>query len=866
MPVTVPSTPTRARQRAHASPALVMLPRMMREPIFGGYGLVAAVVAWLVGIVLRSQTPLVSLDRHVWLVVGAGAACVWVGAWLVGRRLLGPRAGVIARVLLIVGLLACWSAFGAARAAVTDVTSDGRAVSYLLPQYANTALRVRGTVAAEPDLREGLQLLTVEVTATSIDGGRSWQPAVGRVEALVRSLDDWSAPTYGDGITLAGKLAPLDSGYVPPGVLARLKSARVVAHAAGNPLFAWLFAVRLSLAQAMQHSVPEPEAALLIGILLGMKTPTLRSRLPLFTATGTIHLVVPAGLKVVTLAEMAKEGVRRFGPWARTGAALAAVTFYAALGGGGPAAIRAALMGALLALAPALRRAYNVFTALALAAFVLSAVEPLVIFDAGFQLTMLATLGLPLLTPPIQRRLAGMLGSMPGAGAIAELLAVTIAAQVATLPVLALTFHQVSLVAPLANLLAVPLLAPLLVLGGLVALLGAFGGAAGMVALAVAWVVWPLLWFVDGAIAVCASLPAAAFAVPDLSPIVAWGYYVALAGGLWWAASGARRGGVAADPVGGEPVAPVAKGKHTTSGHVQLPRGLLAGVLVVALLGACGAAVPPLVDRMAHVDFLAVGPGGEATLLRLPSGVTVLIDGGPSGTALEAQLAGKLPFWRRNLDLALLTDPRAGEAPGLLDAATHFGITHAADAGMLHPSAAYVAWRAAMRRAGAEQTQVREGDVIHLEALSAIRVLAPPSELYPADSGGTTASNDAILRLELPGLRVLLLGAADDYALDALAYANEPLEADVVEVALPPDAPLTLDGPLGVVLAKAHPHVIVVTSAPVSPDSTKARLAADANYEALDAETAGTLGALLYRTDVAGTITLSGDASGWVVG
>lgn len=864
MSVTVPSTP--APTRRHAVPALVKLPRMQRGPLFGGYGLVAAVVAWLVGIAARSQTALAMVEPLVWLVVGMVAGGVWIGAWLARRRLLRPHAGVVGRVLLVSGLLICWAALGAARAAYVDASSDPHAVSRLLPEHVNGALRVRGTVAAEPNLREGFQLLTVEVTATSLDGGRSWQQAVGRMEATVRSLDDWSAPAYGDSITLAGTLAPMDSGYVPPGVLARLKSARVVAHAAGNPLFAWLFGLRLRLAEAMQRSVPEPEAALLIGILLGMKTPTLRSRLPLFTATGTIHLVVPAGLKVVTLAELAKQAVRRVGPWARTGAALCAVTVYAALGGGGPAAIRAALMGGLLALAPALGRGYNVFTALALAAIGLSAVEPLVIFDAGFQLTMLATLGLPLLTPVIQRRLARGIGWLPGGGAIAELLAVTIAAQVATLPVLALTFHEVSLVAPLANLLAVPLLAPLLVLGGLVALMGVIGGVTGAVALAVAWVAWPLLWFVDGVIAMCAVLPAAALVVPDLSPFVAWGYYVALAGAFWWAMRVARRGSEVAGTASGAAVVPVVKVGHGTSGHVQLPRGVLTGVLVVALLGACGAAAPPLTDRMAHVDFMAVGLGGEATLVRLSSGVTVLIDGGPSGPALETQLSGKLPFWRRGLDLALLTDPRAGDANGLLDVGTHFAVAHAADAGMLHPSATYLAWRDAMRRAGAEQAQVREGDVIHLDGQSAIRVLAPPRELYPADEGGTTASNDAIVRLELPGLRVLLLGAADDYALDALAYANEPLEADVVEVALPPDAPLTLEGPLGVVLAKAHPHLIVVASAPLSPNSTRARLAADANYEALDTETAGTVGALLYRTDVAGTITLSGDAGGWVVG
>jgi competence protein ComEC len=78
-------------------------------------------------------------------------------------------------------------------------------------------------------------------------------------------------------------------------VLARLVGAyaQIEARGGGNPILARLFAVRVQLAQGIQRTLPEPEAALLIGILLGLKTPVLRSRLALFTATGTIHLVVP---------------------------------------------------------------------------------------------------------------------------------------------------------------------------------------------------------------------------------------------------------------------------------------------------------------------------------------------------------------------------------------------------------------------------------------------------------------------------------------------------------------------------------------------------------------------------------------------
>src|SRR5262249_13223495 len=148
--------------------------------------------------------------------------------------------------------------------------------------------------------------------------------------------------------------------------------------------------------------------------------------------------------------------------------------------------------GALLVLACALGRAYNVYIALALAVLGMTAVEPLVIYDAGFQLTVLATFGLPLLVPPIQRALAAPFRALPGAVVVVELLAVT--------------FHQVSLIAPIANLLTVPLLAPLLIVGAALAALGLTTGLGQPIllgaTLTLGWIAWPLLWYVDRAIEV----------------------------------------------------------------------------------------------------------------------------------------------------------------------------------------------------------------------------------------------------------------------------------------------------------------------------------------------------------------------------
>lgn len=385
------------------------------RPLFGGYILVACVVAWLVGIALRQVPALVALSVGLWLTVAGMSATLWLLSTLLRIRMWRVRRGGTQsptsrdeawRIVGAAALLRCWLALGAARSTATDGARDPRAIVH---QATNADASIRGVVAAEPDLRAGYRLLTIDVSALSRDRGQHWQPVTGRVEATVYGPDDWFAPTYGDQVTVTGKLSPLARSYAPGGAQARMSRVRVrvTTRGNGNPLLAWLFDLRIRLAQLLQHALPEPEAALLIGILLGMKTPVLRARLPRFTATGTIHLVVPAGLKVATLAELASGSLRSLLPTfvlPRTMAALLAVSLYAALGGGGPAALRAAIMGALLAL----------------------------------------------------------------------------------------TFHELSLVAPLANLVTVPLLAPLLVLGSLLALLSALGpalaGGVALLAQAVAWV------------------------------------------------------------------------------------------------------------------------------------------------------------------------------------------------------------------------------------------------------------------------------------------------------------------------------------------------------------------------------------------
>jgi beta-lactamase superfamily II metal-dependent hydrolase len=372
-------------------------------------------------------------------------------------------------------------------------------------------------------------------------------------------------------------------------------------------------------------------------------------------------------------------------------------------------------------------------------------------------------------------------------------------------------------VAPLANLLAVPLLAPLLALGA------ALAGAAIPVANASIWVAW-----------------------------VYYGLAIATIGAALWRTR-RRAHARAAD---GLPPAPSYTGRTTFPRRARF-RWLLVSLAGLVLLTTCGAAAPALASNTTRLDFLDVGPGGEATLLRLADGTTALIDGGPGGPSLDEALAARLPFWQRSLDLVLLTDPRPGDETGLQDAVDHFAIGRGADAGMVHPTSTYLAWLDALARAGTTHVRIRQDDLIQLDASTTLRVLGPPQTLYLASGGATTESNDLILRLDTPGLRALLLGSADGYALDALAFAGEPLAADVVEVALPPNAGLDLSGPLGAILVAAHPRLIVIAQAP-PPAGPHARSAsAPDTIWPPDAANAQILGATIVRTSSAGTVSLA---------
>lgn len=266
------------------------------------------------------------------------------------------------------------------------------------------------------------------------------------------------------------------------GVEATATSPQVfVVAAAGPSLGSAIVWVQDRLIGAVDAELPEPASALLLGIAFGIHQPLSAGvRAPLQDAE-LIHIVVVSGLKVVLIVGLLG-AVARLLEWSRRRSLLLAipvVAVYVLMSGAGPAAVRSALMAGAAMLASTGGRRTDPVPMLALVAAVMLGLSPAVVEDPGFQLSFLGTAGILLLATPIAARL-------PGPRMFAEPFALTVAAQVATLPVMAGTFGVISLGGPVANALVLPLLPFMLVAGGLGATLSALVPGLGWVLLQLA--------------------------------------------------------------------------------------------------------------------------------------------------------------------------------------------------------------------------------------------------------------------------------------------------------------------------------------------------------------------------------------------
>ena len=829
-----------------------------------GMGLVAVVGAWLTGILISSWVTLPVPG----LLMGACAALfMLIPLWR------DPLSRIIMLSVLCL-LLGMWCYTHA------SPISDPQAISNFI---SSNKVEVRGAVSDEPKLQGSSRVLIIAVSSLSTNNGTSWQNADGQLEAqtLGGEIDDPYGANYGDNVELEGKLQP-PSPYTPVGVFATMIFPRITVNSnGGNPLLAALFHFRVTLSNIIAQSLPQPEAALMIAILLGLHTPALNVLASFFKNTGTIHLTVSSGFKVTILAGLVlastrwlyekrnvsttpllpaqKDGKKSI-RWLVTAVVVACIAIYTILSGAGPAALRAGIMGILLIIAPRIGRYYNINTALALAAFLMSLFNPFVLWDVGFLLSFLGTIGIVYLTPLIQR-VFRPLERLPFGHTLVEIGAVTLAAQIATLPIVAVNFNTISFIAPFANILSVPLLAITILLGFLICAAGLLSAPLGIL---FGWIAWPILWYITTIINWCSTRPEAYITYgSNLTSGLVWGYYglltllVSFTLTRWPHLQPAQHGNAS-------------HGTQPPFLSARILRLLRVSAAVLILLTTGTSALANHTNGQLTITFLNVGPAnqiaqGEAVLIQTADGKTALIDGGLDPTSLSQQLDSRLPPWQRSLDMVILTDPRTDHLTGLQDIVSRYQIGTVIDAGMLHPNTGYALWRRTIAARNLHYMQVRQGATIMLGSQVTLQVFSPPSLLHKGSD--EELDNGLLFRLSTPNFKMLFIGATamSKYALTELLSTIAPsyLQADIVQLVA--EAGKDFPSALGTILQEAKPSYVVITPAGLTAKQRKANTSPIITLPPVLTQLKAQVEQTAQVAVGTGTLEISDDSSDWNV-
>lgn len=376
-------------------------------------------------------------------------------------------------------------------------------------------------VIEEPDVRQDHTKLTVEVKEVN------FKVVTGRVLVRTQLYPEYQ---YGDLLQISCELQtpePIED-FSYDKYLARYNiyslcyrpGIELVDSNEGNPVMNVIFNIKKHFTERINRVVPEPEASFLNGLILGAKHAIPDWLIESFHRTGTTHLIALSGYNITIIAVFIQNFCkalwipRKKAFWVSLGA----ITFFILMTGAQASIVRAGIMGGLVLLARKLGRMSRITNALAFAAFIMLLANPKVLaFDAGFQLSFAATIGLVYLSPHLEK----VFKRLPNVFEIRSSLVATLSAIILTTPLILMTFGRFSLIAPIVNVVILPLIPFAMALGFLTGILSIISLPIGMIS---AWFAWGLLRFILLIIESSATLPHVSLVIPA----VHWMWGVAL--------------------------------------------------------------------------------------------------------------------------------------------------------------------------------------------------------------------------------------------------------------------------------------------------------------------------------------------------
>ncbi len=563
-------------------------------------------------------------------------------------------------------------------------------------------------------------------------------------------------PVHRDGSTFADYLESIDVAAT-----VRIRSLSVLPPS-GDP-FGLVERIRGATDAALARVLPEPMAGLASGILIGRQDRVSRDVTDDFKTTGLSHVVAISGWNICLVGAVIGGLLRAMGlsRRSRTLAIVVALCGFTLLAGGGASVVRAALMGGVALVAREAGRPGTAAAALGLAVWSLLLIDPAIVGDVGFQLSVSATAGLLAWGSRLTHRLRG---PDPGRGRrwLAESMGVSLAAQAATLPLVLFHFGRLSLIAPVANLVMAPLVAPAMLVGTIALVAGFLVGAGvpfvfGAPFATLGWLVLGSMVTVAGTFA---RVPMASLELPPTMALLLAVCTTVAIGAV------ASRAGPEALPLKRQPGTPVSTRPppRTIRAPRRPSRVLAVGLAAVAAVAGMGLVLWPGSGpgRLA-VTVLDVGQG-DSILVEGPRGGRMLLDSGPDPDRLLTVLDRHVPAWDRRIDLVILTHPHEDHVAGLAMLLSRYRVGAIAENGMLGAGPGDVAFRSWLRATGFSTRRLSAGDRLSVDRVPVV-VRWPVAAEVPVRSpsvGRAVNDTSVVLDIRYGERRMLLTGDIED--------------------------------------------------------------------------------------------------------
>ncbi len=725
-----------------------------------------------------------------------------------------------------------------------------------LVHYAGKQMVLVGQVVAEPDVREDKAFYLLEVQEIIRGGERQAISGAVRLQAKESSR----VYAYGDVLRVSGLLDRPDLPGNPGGfnyrtylerqgikmvLQARGRDAiEKIGDSAANPVFNVALRVKQKLSTAATTALSPSQAAVLNGMVFGTQGLIDRDTRQAFSETGVVHILSVSGLHVGLVLGGAVGLLRilKLSPGLTAPLVSPVLIFYALMTGAGPAVLRATIMALLLLWAHHLGRDRDWPTTLALAALAILLWSPLQIYNPGFQLSFAATWGILYLGPILSEYFTGFLKGLPTGfvRATAQGLAVPLAAQLATIPLVAWYYNLISPVSIPANLLAVPLVGLALFLGVIAAFLGLLWlPLAGLVNVSTGIVLDLFL----ALIGFFQQLPGAVIYLATPPVLLAAAWYAGLL-----VAAGVRSGGWS----------PAVRHRVKSRAVVGV---VLAAVLLLIWWPWTG-------RQRLTVHFIDVGQG-DSILVQTPGGRNMLIDTGgtreefQTGTGVGDQVV--TPYLRKigvnRIDALVFTHPHEDHCGGAAYLVKNFPVglavvspvgeatgieeEFAVAQGSAGIPPAYTDLLAKMAAAKIPVRAAAAGDVLRLDDKVSIEILSPERTVGAAKPNLNNGS--LVLKLTCGHRSFIFTGDIEVEAQKELLQREVDLKTDVLK--MPHHGSRSL---LPGIVDRTKPEMAVITVGARNTFGHPAQSTLDLLHR---------VGAQVYRTDLDGAVIMETDGN-----